>query len=591
MVYVSRSSPLLAAVLLLACAQPTVTPRGGGGAGGEATGGAGGGGAPAPLGDAGVYPDAPPGGRDACVPLTCDPAGGRYCGKIGDGCGTPLDCGDCTGSLTCGGGGIDHVCGKPVDPSCQPISCTQPGGRICGRVGDGCGRALDCGGCPSGQTCGGVTPNVCGGATCEGLCKQQVSCPAGQRTTVSGIVRAPTPPRFGMADPLYNVLVYVPNAPVDPFPMGVSCEQCGAGAVWGAPLVTALTGADGKFVLQNVPAGKDIPLVVQVGRWRRQVKIAEVKPCADTALDAELTRLPRTQAEGNIPHMAIATGIYDPFECTLRKIGIADGEFTAPGGTGRVHFYPFGGAHIAGAPKVSGDDLAGSLPTLSQYDIVLFPCDDPGDRAAASMKNLVDYTARGGRMFLTDFGYSWLRDQGPLQGTVTWFPGLYMAPVKLGNDFTLDVDQTFPKGKAFAEWLTGVGASRMPGRLPVHDPFGGGSYVHLMVPPTQRWLSSGSPATVQHFTFNTPLGAPADKQCGRVVFSNFHVEAQVMTDPTRPAPTFPGSCGVDRPLSPQEKALEFMLFDATSCVQPDTDRPRVFEPPPAAPPLPPPVIL
>ncbi|HXU80476.1 MAG TPA: hypothetical protein VN914_03725, partial [Polyangia bacterium] len=185
MVYVSRSSPLLAAVLLLACAQPTVTPRGGGGAGGDATGGAGGGGAPAPLGDAGVYPDAPPGGRDACVPLTCDPAGGRYCGKIGDGCGTPLDCGDCTGALTCGGGGIDHVCGKPVDPSCQPISCTQPGGRICGRVGDGCGRALDCGGCPSGQTCGGVTPNVCGDVTCEGLCKQQVSCPAGQRTTVS----------------------------------------------------------------------------------------------------------------------------------------------------------------------------------------------------------------------------------------------------------------------------------------------------------------------------------------------------------------------------------------------------------------------
>jgi hypothetical protein len=105
-----------------------------------------------------------------------------------------------------------------------------------------------------------------------------------------------------------------------------------------------------------------------------------VKPCTDTALDAELTRLPRTQAEGNIPHMAIATGTYDPFECTLRKIGIADSEFTAPAGTGRVHFYPFGGAHIAGAPKVSGDDLAGSLPTLRQYDIVLFPCDDPGDR-------------------------------------------------------------------------------------------------------------------------------------------------------------------------------------------------------------------
>ena len=39
-------------------------------------------------------------------------------------------------------------------------------------------------------------------------------CPGGGETTLSGVVHAPTPARLGTADPLYNVLVYVPNAAV-----------------------------------------------------------------------------------------------------------------------------------------------------------------------------------------------------------------------------------------------------------------------------------------------------------------------------------------------------------------------------------------
>ncbi len=94
--------------------------------------------------------------------------------------------------------------------------------------------------------------------------------------------------------------------------------------------------------------------------------------------------------------------------------------------------------------------------------------------------------------------------------------------------------------------------------------------------------------TVQHFTFNTPVGAAADKQCGRVVFSTFHV-AEEDTDPGHLRPPVPPRLR-NRPMTPQEKALEFMLFDASACVQPDTERPRVFEPPPPAPPPPPPVV-
>ncbi|MBK7402707.1 MAG: hypothetical protein IPJ34_42385 [Myxococcales bacterium] len=38
----------------------------------------------------------------------------------------------------------------------------------------------------------------------------------------------------------------------------------------------------GKFTLKNVPAGSDILLlVIQLGKWRRQVKIPSVKACVD----------------------------------------------------------------------------------------------------------------------------------------------------------------------------------------------------------------------------------------------------------------------------------------------------------------------
>ena len=402
-------------------------------------------------------------------------------------------------------------------------------------------------------------------------------CPAGQETILTGTVYAPTPPQLGKADPLYNALVYVPNAPLAPFAPGVACDTCGT-PVSGSPLTTALTGPDGTFTLRNVPAGHNIPLVVQIGRWRRQVTVPVVTACTRAAVPAELTRLPRNQAEGNIPQMAIATGTYDPFECVLRKVGIDAAEFTPPTGNGRVHMFRYEGSRLAQTTPPGGQ-LVGNRETLARYDMVLLPCNDEDPKLAAQLANLQDYSGRGGRLFFTDFSYSWLKDGGPFESQATWFP----EPLYINDDFDTVVDQSFPKGQAFAEWLQVVGASTVRGQLPIHDPFGGASYAGAVVAPAQRWLSTDTPKTVQHFTFNTPVGAEAAKQCGRVVFSTFHV-AEEST-----GMIFPGSCP-NTPMTPQEKALEFMLFDASACVQPDTEKPQVFQPPPPAPPPPPPAI-
>jgi hypothetical protein len=131
-------------------------------------------------------------------------------------------------------------------------------------------------------------------------------------------------------------------------------------------------------------------------------------------------------------------------------------------------------------------------------------------------------------------------------------------------------------------------------QLPIHDPYFGESYFSQVRPPTQRWLYTDLPgkATVQHFTFNTPIEAPAAQQCGRVVFSQFHVageKAMPVINPMLSRGTFPTDCS-NAPMTPQEKALEFMLFDASACILPDNERPTVFQPPPPAPPPPPPEV-
>src|SRR6185369_16689077 len=91
-------------------------------------------------------------GGASCVKRTCSSGGAKYCGTIGDGCGSSVDCGACTGAETCGGGGIAGVCGA-ANANCTPVSCTPSGGQYCGVIGNGCGGTEDCGACANGMAC------------------------------------------------------------------------------------------------------------------------------------------------------------------------------------------------------------------------------------------------------------------------------------------------------------------------------------------------------------------------------------------------------------------------------------------------------
>ena len=191
----------------------------------------------------------------------------------------------------------------PAAARASPRTCAGAGAD-CGKIADGCGGlTASCGTCPTGEVCGanGVA-NMCGVEACTGLCAQQNACTNQPHTTITGKVTTPGHDdiaTWGPPDPIYGALVYVPNGSAGPprygvtaFAPGVACDSCES-LVSGAPLVTATTAVDGTFTIDNAPCGTAIPLVIQLGRWRRQITIPSVACCANTALTAAQTHLPR----------------------------------------------------------------------------------------------------------------------------------------------------------------------------------------------------------------------------------------------------------------------------------------------------------
>jgi hypothetical protein len=500
----------------------------------------------------------------SCTPRSCT-ASGYDCGSNGDGCGQVIECGTCTAPEFCGAGGFSECgggngLGPDGGPLCTPKTCVDL--RLnCGPAADGCGGVLQCGICQYPDACGGAgVHGHCGNTRpCTALCMQQVACSMGT-TSVSGKVVAGTLPQYGAADPVYNAIVYVPTSPVVPFAPGVACSQCG-GEVSGDPLVATQTAPDGTFTLVNMPVGMNIPLVIQLGRWRRQVIIPSVTACTDNPLPTTLTRMPRTHAEGDIPLMAVATGEADQTECVLLKMGIDRAEFTLPSGGGRVQFYLANGSDLGpGTPPA--EQLWGSGATLAAYDMVILPCVGKATtELAADQQNVIAYTTAGGRVFATHYSYSWMSNDPPFSQTATWAPN---ANPNEPNALVGTVDTTFLEGQSFATWLQTVGALSGPNQISltnVRDDVAG------VVAPTQRFIyASGQ---VLQLGFFTPVGQPAAQQCGRVVFSDFHVSALPTLGDAGLSnnTTFPAECSRD-PLTPQEKALEFMLFDLASCVPP-----------------------
>ncbi|MEO7109405.1 MAG: carboxypeptidase regulatory-like domain-containing protein [Polyangiaceae bacterium] len=403
------------------------------------------------------------------------------------------------------------------------------------------------------------------GGPCVKLQCQQQACSGGGSTTVSGQILDPAG-----KTPLYNVIVYVPNAAVTAPDDGyATCDQCGS--VASSPVVSVLSDTSGNFKLENVPVGKNIPIVVQVGKWQRQYTIPEVTACTDNPIDPDLTRLPKNSTEGHIPKIAVSTGGCDSLECFIRKIGVDASEFSNGGGAGRVQLYQGeGGSTIDGnTPRAYGSptDLWDNPTALKGFDIVALTCecDEYGsDKSASALDNMRDYTNGGGRVFATHFHYYWFKNETASEGVASWGDS--------GQDGDSLVDTSFPKGSDFADWLQNIHATTTRGKIDITDTASPPSIKQVNPADSTRWIYQGTGSTyqTQYMTFNTPVGsAPAD-QCGRVVLSDIHVETE--DAPSGGSSKFPALCQGGT-LTAQEQALEFLFFDLNACVQSDSVAP------------------
>jgi hypothetical protein len=442
---------------------------------------------------------------------------------------------------------------------------------------------------------GGEASAPCTGLECQAsmdACTAKSKSP----TTISGRVYDPAG-----AVPLYNVYVYIPNTMPDPIVAGnPTCTQCEAPAS-GSPVIGALTDANGNFTLSQgpmdpwgVPSGSQIPLVLQVGKWRRQLTIPSVEPCTanmlpDPPLPADKLRLPANGKEGDMPLIAFTSGC-DPAECFLRHIGISDSEFVPPGDPlGHVHFYTgrnYNNFANDNASSVAGGNQFGDtyqwwaqLSNLMKYDIVFNACECLAyDRGVSAYQAMHDYLNAGGRVFSTHYYYNWFAPKtGPadFQGVVNWaLPENTSNPQPYGMFY---IDSSFPKGKAFADWLQAQGFTTTYGQINIADTHYDMNQVNM---DATRWIynadsASSSTYATMYMSFNTPLNVPLAKQCGRAVYSDVHLSGD--SDDS----TFPNECANADPSGEHqtnEKALEFLFFDLSSCVQDNS------QPPPPPPP-------
>ncbi len=355
---------------------------------------------------------------------------------------------------------------------------------------------------------------------------------------------------------------------------------------------------------------------MQVGKWRRTTLVDINTDCGTNKVADGVLHLPGKRADGDMPQMALLTGGCDDLGCFLTGMGIDPSEFAAPPAAlssgasyakGRVDVFQgttLGG--LGGAAGLTGGTagncygtscpLWASKTSFEYYDMALFSCEcgeNDNTKPAAGKQALHDWLNEGGKVFASHYQYTWFANnpQADFKGVANW---LTSAPASV-NQFTLDLDTSFPKGAIFGKWMGLVGAQASAGPPPTMTASPVATTVSTVnstsPQATVRWIYDPSASDdVKYLSFGTPIGGKAPPPdagesgqlyCGKAVFTDLHTSGGLVSTVTQ----VPSGCmnnGMSNAgmLSPQQKALEFLFFDLSACVSNDKIEPPKPPPPP-----------
>lgn len=402
-----------------------------------------------------------------------------------------------------------------------------------------------------------------------------VECPA-TGAELRGVVTAPN----GL-DPIPGAVVYLARTRPAVQPAGVSCDTC---ELPPNVLGYAVSNTQGMFVMpRGVSESGAFFLVVQKGRFRRVTEV-NVQSCMGQAFTAQTTRLPGTRAEGEIPNILVASGTtaaqadrprtddwaYDDIARVIRRLGITEFDRSEPCRLATT------GTSVANSSCPFGGILA-NRTSLDRYNIVVAPCGALGfNRSwqvlgapanAAIATNMRGWLQAGGRLYTSDTAYGLLAHAHPSAATFAGGSTVRSDgkdPANVGAGGSPSMPRTYSGRIAdmgLRDWLADRGALAMDGSIQL------GGFISPWVaidsvPSTTRTLVT---ADVEWFTAasgmmtsagSRPLTITSDVRegggCGRVVYSSYEVDNRDSMSSS--------------PLTPQERVLEYLLFELGGCL-------------------------
>ncbi|HJZ86032.1 MAG TPA: hypothetical protein VKN99_12725 [Polyangia bacterium] len=419
----------------------------------------------------------------------------------------------------------------------------SPGGAGGGGGGSGSGGAA---GGPGGSGGGGGGPSSC---------QQIPSCPGG--AVVTGKVYAPNG-----TDPIAGASVYIPTG-TDEFPPGLSCDICSQGGF--SSCAHTFSGIDGSFTLSGAPTGMT-EIDLQKGRFRRRLHLS--LSCGTTMLSPDQSRLPRNGSEGDLPKIAVANGDWDKLECVLRKIGLDASAIDVFN-----HTLDFS---EAGKPDLGS--LVANLDQLKSYHIVFINCSDNSLESYLSQPqvvgNLHSYVSMGGRLYVTDWSYDHVEQVPQWAPLVCWQGSSCpqtpepMHAAALGRN-GLEVNATI-EDMNLKQWLTELGATNPDGTVHITHFLDQWIMQKSNVAPVREWVRGPVQSGDGSINALLPLTFTFDYNgCGRVLYSSYHTLGRDndLCGLGGPGCHFPDYCD-GSPLSPQERILEYLIFEISTCVNP-----------------------